>query len=237
MTRNVWWLIPSHPDQLHAFVLKVQYLEAMESVPKVWGNIWWNLSSPLLGILVLTLSIFFILVQVRPQCTVNEDCPYSDICQLGNCIDACRATKCGTNAICTSSNHRAECSCVHGFQGDPFTACRPCKKIIVKLSSVFVGRILQRCMTACCSFSVPPPTEPSLDVGCSTNDECPDYTACENRQCINPCAYKNPCAPTAHCRVVRHNPICTCPDGYVGSPTTSCQLRKTFTCSRSKLNA
>ena len=75
---------------------------------------------------------------------------------------------------------------------------------------------------------VPPPTEPSLDVGCSTNDECPDYTACENRQCINPCAYKNPCAPTAHCRVVRHSPICTCPDGYVGSPTTSCQLRKDF---------
>ena len=74
--------------------------------------------------------------------------------------------------------------------------------------------------------SVPPPTEPSLDVGCSTNDECPDYTACENKQCINPCAYKNPCAPTAHCRVVRHLPICTCPDGYVGSPTTSCQPRK-----------
>lgn len=77
---------------------------------------------------------FFHLVQVRPQCTVNEDCPYSDICQLGNCIDACRATKCGTNAICTSSNHRAECSCVHGFQGDPFTACRPRKKIKVKNS-------------------------------------------------------------------------------------------------------
>jgi hypothetical protein len=75
-------------------------------------------------------------------------------------------------------------------------------------------------------FPVPPPTEPSLDVGCSSNDECPDYTACENRQCINPCAYRNPCAPTAHCRVVRHSPICTCPDGYVGSPTTSCQLRK-----------
>ena len=82
-----------------------------------------------------------------------------------------------------------------------------------------------KCMFAC-YFSVPPPTEPVLDVGCSTNDECPDYAACENRQCINPCAFKNPCAPTANCRVVRHSPICTCPDGYVGSPTTSCQLRK-----------
>ena len=72
-------------------------------------------------------------VQVRPQCTVNEDCPYSDICQLGNCIDACRATKCGTNAVCASSNHRAECSCIHGFKGDPFTACRPRKMIPISL--------------------------------------------------------------------------------------------------------
>ena len=67
------------------------------------------------------------LVQVRPQCVVNEDCPNTDICQLGNCINACRATTCGENAVCSSSNHRAECSCVKGFKGDPSTACRPCK--------------------------------------------------------------------------------------------------------------
>ena len=89
---------------------------------------------------VFTFSFFFVLVQVRPQCTVNEDCPFSEICQLGNCIDACRATKCGTNAICTSSNHRAECSCVQGFQGDPFTACRPRKQIQIKVSSTIFGK-------------------------------------------------------------------------------------------------
>ena len=70
-----------------------------------------------------------------------------------------------------------------------------------------------------------PSTEPSLAEGCAYDDECPDHTACENRLCINPCAYQNPCAPTANCQVIRHKPVCSCPDGYIGSPTTSCTLR------------
>ena len=73
------------------------------------------------------MSIFYT-VQVRPQCVVNEDCPNPDICQLGNCIDACRGTSCGINAVCNSASHRAECKCLQSYQGDPFTVCTPCKK-------------------------------------------------------------------------------------------------------------
>ena len=69
-------------------------------------------------------------------------------------------------------------------------------------------------------------TEPALPAGCSDNNDCPDYSACQNRNCINPCARNDPCAPGANCRVANHNPICTCPDGYIGTPTTSCRLRK-----------
>ena len=76
------------------------------------------------------------------------------------------------------------------------------------------------------AFLVGLPTEPTLDVGCESNADCPDYTACENRQCINPCAIRDPCAPSAICKVVRHEPVCTCPDGYIGNPQTSCELRK-----------
>ena len=75
---------------------------------------------------------------------------------------------------------------------------------------------------------VAPPTEPTLAAGCANNQECPDHAACRNRLCINPCAYDNPCAPNANCRVVNHEPVCTCPDGYIGSPETSCELRKIF---------
>lgn len=95
------------------------------------SNCWWNYqccSESLSWNWVLFAWHFLsFLVQVKPQCVVNEDCPNPDICQLGNCLDACRATTCGTNAVCTSSNHRADCKCLQGFRGEPFTACSKCK--------------------------------------------------------------------------------------------------------------
>ena len=67
---------------------------------------------------------------------------------------------------------------------------------------------------------------PPIEYGCGTNNDCPDYTACQNRKCINPCAEDNVCAPNAICTVTRHKAICACPDGYIGSPEISCSLRK-----------
>lgn len=75
------------------------------------------------------------------------------------------------------------------------------------------------------SFSVSPVTEPALAAGCRSDSDCPDYAACANRLCINPCAAGNPCAPSANCKVVNHQPVCTCPDGYIGTPTTDCRPR------------
>ena len=75
-------------------------------------------------------------------------------------------------------------------------------------------------------YLVEPVTLPPIVSGCLSNNDCPDYTACQSRKCINPCAAPNVCAPNANCRVTRHQAVCTCPDGYVGSPDTSCSLRK-----------
>ena len=89
--------------------------------------------------------------------------------------------------------------------------------------------ILQREVELICLvyFTVVPQTEPTLAAGCANDDECPDHTACENRLCINPCAYRDPCARNAYCKVLNHQPVCTCPDGYIGDPKTECKLRKT----------
>ena len=73
---------------------------------------------------------------------------------------------------------------------------------------------------------VEPVTLPPVVSGCLSNNDCPDYTACQSRKCINPCAAPNVCAPNANCRVTRHQAVCTCPDGYIGSPEISCSLRK-----------
>ena len=67
---------------------------------------------------------------------------------------------------------------------------------------------------------------PPIEKGCASNNDCPDYTACVNRKCINPCAADNVCAPNAICTVTRHKPFCACPDGYIGSPEVTCTLRK-----------
>ena len=70
---------------------------------------------------------------------------------------------------------------------------------------------------------------PPVEYGCTSNSDCPDYTACQNRKCINPCAEDNICAPNAICTVTRHKAVCACPDGYIGTPEISCSLRKFIT--------
>ena len=70
------------------------------------------------------------------------------------------------------------------------------------------------------------PTSPQLSVGCEYDEDCPLYNACENRQCIDPCVVRDPCGRNAYCKVVNHEPVCTCPDGYIGSPETDCRPRK-----------
>ena len=75
------------------------------------------------------------------------------------------------------------------------------------------------------TFSFSDLIEPELVAGCDSNRECPDYTACRNSRCINPCAVDDPCAPSASCKVIGHEPVCTCPDGYIGDPRTRCERK------------
>ena len=62
-------------------------------------------------------------VACRPECVVNSDCPSAKACQRNKCIDPCPGT-CGINAQCTVRNHLAMCSCIPGYEGDPFVSCR-----------------------------------------------------------------------------------------------------------------
>ena len=102
-----------------------------------------------------------------------------------------------------------------------------------RIKAIFVCKLVYLCnmifkiiaKNACISI-VGLPTEPVLSIGCYENDECPLFNACENTKCINPCAERNPCAPSAICKVINHEPECTCPDGFIGSPLTDCRPRK-----------
>ena len=158
------------------------------------------------------------IVQVQPECTRHDDCQDTQICHQGSCRSACQFERCGVNAACKASNHVARCECLPGYQGD--NPNRGCKK------REYFGDVCMGFAAACLTSFTAPPTEPSLATGCSRNSECPDYNACENQNCINPCAVRDPCSPLATCRVVSHEAVCTCPDGFLGSPKTDCILRK-----------
>lgn len=54
--------------------------------------------------------------------------------------------------------------------------------------------------------------------GCRSNNDCPAKEACINGQCVNPCR----CGVGAVCEIRDHNPICKCPPGTVGNPSSGC---------------
>lgn len=52
------------------------------------------------------------------------------------------------------------------------------------------------------------------------HSECPLNKACLNNKCIDPCP--GTCGYGARCKVVNHNPICSCPSGFIGDPFVRC---------------
>ena len=56
--------------------------------------------------------------------------------------------------------------------------------------------------------------------GCVTSSSCPLLQACVNQKCIDPCP--GSCGTEAICTVINHNPVCSCPNGYIGDPFIRC---------------
>lgn len=69
---------------------------------------------------------------------------------------------------------------------------------------------------------------PSCKPECVVSAECALTLACLQNKCRDPCP--GTCGLNAKCNVINHNPICSCPHGYVGDPFRHCQLapRKYF---------
>lgn len=61
---------------------------------------------------------------------------------------------------------------------------------------------------------------PNCRPECLINSECPLDKACIRNKCTDPCP--GTCGYRAHCRVVSHNPICSCSPGFVGDPFNQC---------------
>ncbi|PNF22176.1 hypothetical protein B7P43_G05064 [Cryptotermes secundus] len=56
----------------------------------------------------------------RPECTSDDECPYSLACRSDRCENPC---SCGGGALCTVTNHQATCQCPPGYVGNPHVSC------------------------------------------------------------------------------------------------------------------
>lgn len=61
---------------------------------------------------------------------------------------------------------------------------------------------------------------------CIVNTDCALNEACINTKCSNPCL--GACGVSAHCQVLNHNPICSCPPVFTGNPFVRCIPRRRF---------
>ena len=60
----------------------------------------------------------------KPECTVDSDCARTLACISQKCKDPCVFdNQCGINAICQVNNHRSNCICPPGYEGNAFQAC------------------------------------------------------------------------------------------------------------------
>lgn len=57
---------------------------------------------------------------------------------------------------------------------------------------------------------------------CVLSSDCPTDKACIRNKCQDPCP--GVCGSNAQCNVVNHVPTCSCIQGYIGDPFTTCSL-------------
>lgn len=86
----------------------------------------------------------------RPECLIHQDCPNHLACVRSKCRDPCVGS-CGFNAQCTTHNHQPVCSCLAGYEGDPFSGCSPVQG---KIFLFFGAWILRSYQYFTCEYSL-----------------------------------------------------------------------------------
>lgn len=92
-------------------------------------------------------------VGCKPECVVNDDCPYNKACKSQKCVDPCPGV-CGVNAYCEVQNHNPICTCTAGYVGDAYSGCR---------------------------LPPPPPTSPPVRIDPCSPSPCGPYSKCREQ--------------------------------------------------------
>lgn len=166
----------------------------------------------------------------RPECIQNSDCPYDKSCLNTRCVNPC-AGSCAPNAECRVRHHQPECTCPSGYSGNAMIRCQvvqetpyptePTNPCLPSPCGPFSNCRVQNERPVCSCLpdyiSQPPYCRPE----CVSSSDCARDKSCVNAKCINPCA--GTCGFNAECRVINHNPICSCSPRHTGNPFVECQ--------------
>ena len=142
-------------------------------------------------------------------------------------IDPCNPTPCGSNAQCRSRSRAGACTCIPGYFGDPYLACRP-ECVLNTDCPTNRACVNNKCVDPC-------PGVCGINAVCNTNRHQPvctclvGYTGDPITQCsllplgpvvpepTDPCE-PNPCGPYSQFREGNGVCICSCEPGMIGSP-------------------
>lgn len=160
----------------------------------------------------------------RPECVLNSECPSQDACINQKCRDPCPGS-CGIDAECRVQNHVPVCTCVQGYEGDPFVNCRPIPAATERprdLCNPSPCGPNAQCSNGICTCAPEYHGDPYTGCRpeCVLNSDCPRNKACSRNKCIDPCP--GTCGENARCEVINHIPTCSCPEGMIGNAFTRC---------------
>lgn len=189
----------------------------------------------------------------RPECVNNDECNLSLSCINQKCRDPCPGS-CGTNAECRVVNHIPSCTCLDGYNGDPFVECNQKQRKFDNNKTDCMGNLNVYKIIINLKFPVAP-QQPCIPSPCGINAVCKEYNGAGSCSCLsdyigNPyegcrpecitdsdCASnlacirskcQNPCPGrcgfNAVCQVVNHSPLCTCIPGFTGNPYVQCNF-------------
>lgn len=152
---------------------------------------------------IIFINIFFEFSAPKPQ--------YSD---------PCNPSPCGPSATCNNGI----CSCIPGYQGDPYRGCRPecvLNEDCARDKACIKNKCINPCIGTCGNNAIcevynhipmchcPPGMTGNAFITC--------HQVLQEQVTINPCS-PSPCGPNSQCRDANNQAICTCLPTFFGYP-------------------
>lgn len=134
--------------------------------------------------------------------------------------DPCNPSPCGPSATCNNGI----CSCIPGYQGDPYRGCRPecvLNEDCAKDKACVKNKCVNPCIGTCGNNAIcevynhipmchcPPGMTGNAFITC--------HQMLQEQVIRNPCS-PSPCGPNSQCREVNNQAICTCLPSFFGYP-------------------